>query len=156
MLSLVDFPLTNSQISEFILEREYTSYFKIQQAISDLLTGGFLTEDSTYRRTYYSMSDQGKEVLTYFINDIPVAIKDDIESFIKAQTRQLRDESAVKSDYSENINREYTVHCSVFEKGEPLIDLTLNAPTKAAAEKIANNWNAKNQEIYAHIMEALL
>ena len=31
MLNQVDFPLTNSQISEFILDKGYTTYFKLQQ-----------------------------------------------------------------------------------------------------------------------------
>ena len=34
MLNKVDFPLTNSQISEFILDEGYTTYFNLQQAIS--------------------------------------------------------------------------------------------------------------------------
>ena len=36
MLDKVDFPLTNSQVSEFILDEGYTTYFKLQQAISEL------------------------------------------------------------------------------------------------------------------------
>ena len=41
MLDQVDFPLTNSQISEFILDEGYTTYFKLQQALSELLSSGF-------------------------------------------------------------------------------------------------------------------
>jgi len=37
MLDKVDFPLTNSQISEFILNEGYTTYFKLQQALSEIL-----------------------------------------------------------------------------------------------------------------------
>ena len=44
MLNKVDFPLTNSQISEFILDEGYTSYFKLQQAISELIESGFIRE----------------------------------------------------------------------------------------------------------------
>ena len=38
ILDKVDFPLTNAQVSDFILEKEYTNYFNIQQAISELIT----------------------------------------------------------------------------------------------------------------------
>ena len=31
MLNKVNFPLTNTQLSEFILEKEYTNYFTLQQ-----------------------------------------------------------------------------------------------------------------------------
>ena len=34
MLQNTEKTLTNSQISEFILDREYTNYFHLQQAIS--------------------------------------------------------------------------------------------------------------------------
>ena len=35
MLERVDFPLTNSQISEFILDKGYTNYFAVQQAVNE-------------------------------------------------------------------------------------------------------------------------
>ena len=38
MLDKVDFPLTNSQISEFILNEGYTTYFKLQQARKQFIT----------------------------------------------------------------------------------------------------------------------
>ena len=42
MLQKIDFPLTNGQISEFILDKGYTNYFKLQQAISEMVDTGFL------------------------------------------------------------------------------------------------------------------
>ena len=36
MLEKVDFPLTNSQVSEFILDKGYTTYFTLQRAINEL------------------------------------------------------------------------------------------------------------------------
>ena len=36
MLDKVDFPLTNTQISDFFLEQEYTDYFRVQQVLNDL------------------------------------------------------------------------------------------------------------------------
>ena len=33
MLNKVNFPLTNAQISEFVLGREYTTYFTLQEAV---------------------------------------------------------------------------------------------------------------------------
>lgn len=37
MLEHIDFPLSNAQISDFFLDREYTDYFTIQQVIHDLM-----------------------------------------------------------------------------------------------------------------------
>ena len=40
MLDRVDFPLTNSQISDFVLDEGYTTYFKLQQAIQSFWIPG--------------------------------------------------------------------------------------------------------------------
>ncbi|MFQ6929607.1 MAG: DUF4364 family protein [Eubacterium sp.] len=37
MLNKVEFPLTNSQISQFFLENEYTNYFTVQKSLSELI-----------------------------------------------------------------------------------------------------------------------
>ena len=42
MLSHSDTELTNSQLSEFILDRDYTNYFHLQQAISELVEAGLI------------------------------------------------------------------------------------------------------------------
>ena len=42
MLERVDFPLTTSQISDFILDKGYTSYFKLQEILSELTESDLL------------------------------------------------------------------------------------------------------------------
>ena len=156
MLNKVDFPLTNSQISEFVLDEGYTTYFKLQQAISELIESRFIREESTHSRTFYHLTSEGAQTLQFFKNDISPAIQDDIDHFLKEKQYELKNEVSVKSDYYRNDNREYSVHCQVLEQGYPLIDLTVTAPTEQEAETIANNWGRKNQELYAWIMANLL
>ena len=47
MLNRVDFPMTNSQISKFILEEGYATYFRLQQALAELAESGFIKEEVT-------------------------------------------------------------------------------------------------------------
>ncbi|HIR76314.1 MAG TPA: DUF4364 family protein, partial [Candidatus Choladousia intestinipullorum] len=46
MLQKVDFPLTNSQISEFILDRGYTTYFTLQSVISELIESEMIHQET--------------------------------------------------------------------------------------------------------------
>ena len=82
MLDQVDFPLTNSQISEFILDEGYTTYFKLQQALSELLSSGFIHEEATHSRTFYHLTEEGAATIQYFKNDISPAIQTDIHTFL--------------------------------------------------------------------------
>ena len=99
MLNEVDFPLTNSQISEFILDEGYTTYFKLQQALSELLESGFIREESTHHRTFYHLTEDGAETIHYFTNDISPAIQHDIDEFLKEKHYELKNEMSVKADY---------------------------------------------------------
>lgn len=156
MLSKVDFPLTNAQISEFILDKGYTTFFKLQQALSELKDAELIREETLHNRTLYHLTDDGEESIFYFKNKISKPIQDDIDQFLKEKKYDLKNETAVKADYYKNTAGEFSVRCQVTEQQEPLIDLTLSVPTEAEAEKIAANWQKKNQSIYAWLMAQLL
>ena len=156
MLSKVDFPLTNAQISEFILDKGYTTFFKLQQALSELKDAELIREETLHNRTLYHLTDDGEESIFYFKNKISKPIQDDIDQFLKEKKYDLKNETAVKADYYKNTAGEFSVRCQVTEQQEPLIYLTLSVPTEAEAGKIAANWQKKNQSIYAWLMAQLL
>ena len=65
MLDKVDFPLTNTQISNFFLEQDYTDYFRVQQVISDLVDADLIRTESTHSNTcllYTSPSPRDRSV----------------------------------------------------------------------------------------------
>ena len=134
MLGCIDFPLTNSQISEFVLEQGYTNYFKLHQVIGELIDDRLIRKESTHNRTLYYLTEEGEKTVRLFRNDISPDI-------------------SVRADYYLNSADEYNVRCQIMEQGLPLIDLTVTVPTKSEASTIANNWSAKNQEIYALVMK---
>ena len=57
MLNKVDFPLTTSQISEFVLDKGYTTYFKLQEAISELTQSELIRTETTHNRTLYHLTE---------------------------------------------------------------------------------------------------
>lgn len=156
MLDKVDFPMTNSQLSEFILDKGYTTYFKLQQALSELIESNFIREESTHNRTFYHLTEDGAETIRFFHNNISPAIQEDIDAFLREKSYELKNEVSVKSDYYRNSNGEYSVRCQVIENNLPLIDLTLAVPTEAEALTLSNNWVKKNEQIYTLIMANLL
>ena len=156
MLSKVNFPLTNAQISDFILNKGYTTYFKLQQAISELCEAELIREETTHNRTLYHLTDDGAQSIQFFKNKISKGIQEDIDVFMKEKKYDLKNETAVKSDYYKNTAGEYSVRCQVLEDAEPLIELILSVPSQKEAETIAINWQKKNQKVYAWLMAELL
>ena len=57
MLDNLDFPLTNSQLSEFFVNHGYTSYFHLQQAISELVESEFVRTETIRNTTNYHLME---------------------------------------------------------------------------------------------------
>ena len=49
MLDHVNFPLTNSQLTDFFLDHEYTTYFTLQQALNELKEAGLIRRSEERR-----------------------------------------------------------------------------------------------------------
>jgi len=156
MLDKVDFPMTNSQISEFILEQGYTTYFKLQEALSDMVDSDFIKVEVTHNRTLYHLTPEGARAISYLGNKISPAIKIDINTFLKEKKYDLKEEVGIRSDYRITENDEYVVRCLIVENGENIMDLRLIVPTEKEAQSITNNWIANYQQAYASLISKLL
>lgn len=156
MLDKVDFPLTNSHISNFMLDKDYTDYFTIQQVISELVDAEFITTETIRQNSRYEITDSGRETLSFFGNKISNAIQEDVMNYLKKNKFELRNETATTSNFIEEKKGEFLVNLKVKEKSSTVIELTLTVPTEEEASKICRNWKSKSQDIYASVLSNLL
>lgn len=156
MLDKVDFPLTNTQISNFFLEQDYTDYFRVQEVLSDLENADLIISKSTHSNTQYSLTSAGKETLGFFKDKITEGIASDVANFFEANRLSMRKENSILADYYKTTGSKYAVRCRVMSDGAAVIDLTLTVQTKEQAEIICTNWKKQNQDIYAYLMDILI
>ena len=156
MLRKVTFPLTNAQITEFIVGKEYTDYFHVQEAINDLLDAKLISGERIRNTSQYHATIDGENTLEYFSYMISDAIKADIDEYMRENAFEMRNESCTRADYYRTESSEFSVHCYVQEGSESLIDLSFSVPTEEEAEKVCANWPERSQEIYMYILKKLL
>lgn len=156
MLKNSETALTNSQISEFILEREYTNYFHLQQAISELVDAELIHKQTISNASYYSLTEEGIRTLSFFEKDLSPDIKEEIREYLKTNGCEIPERILTPADYYRTSQGGYAVRCQLIEKSTSLIDLSLNAPNQEAAKSICRNWPKKCQDIYAILMEELM
>lgn len=155
MLDKVDFPLTNSQVSEFILDKGYTDYFKLQQAISELKDAEFISVKTIRNSSHYMITESGRETLSYFGKNISEAIRQEIDVFMADHKYKLRSENETLADYWKEHKDLYIARCMIKEKGQPILDIQLSVPNKEQAVTICDNWRNKNSEIYEYLVRTL-
>lgn len=156
MMKKVNFPLTNNQLSNFFLDREYTTYFTLQQALNELLDAGLIQVETVRNSSRYQITKEGEDTLSFFGKNIPPAIVSDIDEYMKENKFRLRNEVGIVSDFYKSTNQDYVVHCKVQEGKGTLIELNISVPSKEQAESMCEKWKEESQEIYAFVMKTLM
>ena len=156
MLHQVNFPLTNAQLSNFFLDREYTTYFTLQQALNELLDAGLVKKETMRNSSRYEITKEGEETLEFFGKNISPAIVSDMDEYLKQNRFRMRNEVGLISDFYKSTNQDYIVHCEVREGKAVLVNLDISVPDKEQAEIICNHWKDRSQEIYAYVMKSLM
>lgn len=156
MLDRVNSPMTNAQISQFILEKGYTDFFTLQQILSVLIEDGFIIKEEYHSNTHFTITESGKETIGFFRYKISPSIISDINRFLSDNKYELKDAVNNTSEYYKMNSGDYAVHCLVRENGAPLIDITVTAPDERQAESMCSKWKDASAEIYEYIMTHLI
>lgn len=155
MLDRSSFPLTKAQIDDFILEKEYTNYLTLQQAIAELCDIKMITAQTYHNRTHLTLTEEGKSTISFFDKQISDSIKKDVNDYLKEHAVELRNEVAVTGQYQKVSAKSYETILRATERGDLLLELKLQVPDEKTATAICEQWQKKNEDIYALIMKEL-
>ena len=156
MLKRCDMPLSKSQIYDFILDKEYTTFLTLQEVFSELASSELVLEKTAANRTYLELTPEGEETLKFFGNRINPAIKIEIDEYLKTNSMKLRNEASILSDYQKTGDNEYTARLTSKENGQNLVDISLIVPTEEIAQSVCNKWQENNADIYQFLIEKLM
>lgn len=155
MLNRVTFPMTNAQVSDFILEKDYTDFLTLQQVINELTDAKLITSETIRNRTHLTITEEGRETLHFFQNRINEGIKQDINTYFRENEYAMRNEVSVLGDYYKSSSGEYEAHLVAKDRGIHLVDIMLSVPDEATASSICDNWQKRNQSIYQYLIQEL-
>lgn len=148
--------LSSAQISEFILDREYTNYFHLQQATSELVEAEFVEKNKASNRSYYKITEEGRTTLEFFEKELSSDIKQEVKEYLKTNGCAVEETMYSTAEFYENSQGRYAVRCQIVEKNVSLVDLNMVVPSMEAAKAICKSWPKKSQDLYGMIMEELL
>ena len=156
MLDKIEFAMTFSQISDFVLQKGYTDYFTLQSAIGELVEADLVHCETIRNSSYYTITSEGEETIGYFSSRISAPIREDIDSWLHENRMSLIDDISVSSEYYRMTDGEYSVECTIREKRRELMSLKISVPDQAQAKAICTKWKEKSQETYSWLMKELM
>ena len=90
MLSKVNFPLSNVQISTFMLDKEYTNYFTFQETINSLVEDSFIQQINYENNTQYKLTQEGEDTVAFFYTKISQTIREEIDNYLVTNKYELK------------------------------------------------------------------
>ena len=124
MLSKVNFPLSNVQISTFMLDKEYTNYFTFQETINSLVEDSFIQQINYENNTQYKLTQEGEDTVAFFYTKISQTIQRNRQIFVETL------KTTGKIQQKRSADRRFCALCPTLDPscGKPLLQLLAAGP----------------------------
>lgn len=156
ILERLNIPMTNTEITQFILENNYMNYFLVQQFLGELVNSKFVEFSTRDGYEYYHLSNAGKDTLTFFSDRISEDVKTDIDDKSKQTKKDMIKDTQIIGNYYKKSELEYIVNLRAIEKDIVLINLSLSVVSNKQAKLICGNWKENPETIYKNIFDLLI
>lgn len=156
ILSEFKMPLTNTQLTEFVMELHFIDYFTLQQYLVELIDKSLIEVSESGSVPNYLITSQGINALSFFNDRIPQDIKNRMAKAVVIKRRSIYRDAEILSEYRQVNEQEYIAHLRVEEHGHTLIDIELNLVTNRQAKDVCRRWKENAPEIYASLIRSLV
>ena len=148
-------PISNTQLTEIVLENSFINYFTLQQYVNELEEAQFIEYSEVMDKNLLHLTQKGDNVLSFFKDRISPSKISLINEYIKSHIDLIKKELTIHSDYTLGENDTFIVDVKALEDESPLIELKLSVPTKKQATHHCNKWQENPSEIYNQIINLL-
>lgn len=149
-------PVSNLQLTNFILENNLINYFVTQELLNDLVEDKYIYVTKENSRNVYSIRDKGSEILKLLGRYILPFVKKYIDDAFVSSKKDIIRKTSIIADFFPESEDKYTVHCAVKENDFVLFDVKIATGSKEDARMFCKNWEDNAHSIYPEIIESFL
>lgn len=147
----VNKPISNSGITQIVLENNLINYFSLQQFLSELIESGLINDTKKNKQHMLSITSKGKDALEFFYSRIPDKKRETIDNYINNNISSIKRDIEISADYEQNMDK-YNVVLKLENGRETVIELKLSVDSDTKAKKICSMWKQNPQSFYSKII----
>ncbi|MCL2873359.1 MAG: DUF4364 family protein [Defluviitaleaceae bacterium] len=157
LIDKMDIPLSNSEITQFVLEDNFMTYYVLQSTISDMIDDNYLEKFRDTDKTRYFITAEGNTILEYFEKHLAIEIRTKIVQYVAKNRNDIKKDYETTANYFyEHTNNEFIVKCGLCEDEKTLMDITITVVTREQAKLICANWKKNVNQKYKNILDELI
>lgn len=155
MLKVTKTPLSNSDISDYILDKGYTDSIKLQVAINELIDETLIVSTPMHNRTYLELTKEGTATIESLESRISTQVRSNIYEYLILKKSELAEKHSLLTSYQAT-GTGFKANLIARDKDEELINLSLSFPTEALAISACDNFKKQSSEIYSYLINKLM
>lgn len=155
IINYIGLPMTNSEITNYILEHNYMDYFTLQQILSELCMSKFIDIQSKNGNEYYKISEAGLATLEMFSDNLPSYFKTDVINNFSKTKKELKKQRELLGHYYKKSDNDFIVSFQVMENDAIIFNMSINVPSEELAKSICSKWNTNPEDIFSKILKTL-
>ncbi len=155
LLSIIDKPINNTDLYKIVLSIQDVNYFYFQQFLLDLEENDYIMKYTKENNELYELTENGKNTLDLTLDMLPGIIKLKVDTNIKGELKEIKDESAVKAEFVPVSENEFIVKCKIRENNATTFEIKTLATSRDQAVDIVENWNQNAGKIYLDVTKML-
>jgi len=156
IIKKIKYPISNTQLTEIVLENNLMNYFILQQYITELISSEFLITNDGDVKKNIAISPKGNKVLELFNQRISPFKIQVIDEYINNKLEKIKKEQTITSDYTITESNNFIVNLKATEDNYIIIDLKISVASKKQAQELCKKWQDNSSEIYNKIIKSLI
>ena len=146
---------THMQLLYFMFENDIMTFFDLSLALGELVDDGQAAKMAHPADSLYTITEAGKELLSFFANRMPHSKVKLITEQAPAWRERFTREKQFVSKVTQNASGEYILHLNLMDGFTSMLSIDAPIPDRSLAEKMSSRWEKNAGDIYMYLMNKL-
>lgn len=148
-------PVSFHSLTDMVMCDDAIDYFEYVNCLNDLVRSEHVFREHVHEEEMHFISQKGCTNLGICIKNLPISVRNRVDTSIDQIMRKLRRHGAVDANMITRDNGELAVSCKLRDDSGEILSLELAVITQEQARTLIGNFERNAERIYNVLMTAM-
>lgn len=149
-------PLLGYQIEDYFVDNVLIEIAELHTILVELAELGFIKTESVFSRTYYTITEKGKDALESLDSGLTETARALIKEYCKENKSKIKNLNNVITSCKQTVDGSFELSLTLLNKTKPLMEIKMMIDDEDFAVQATKNWAECSNDIYAAVFNMLL
>lgn len=149
-------PLLGYQIEDYFVDNVLIETAELHTILAELAELGFIKTENVFSRTYYTITEKGKDALESLESGLTETSRALIQDYCKENKSKIKNINNVITTCKQTADGTFDLSLTLLNNAKPLMEIRMIIDDEDFAVQASKNWAECSNDIYAAIVNKLL